>query len=68
MKSQQVMIDCTVRAPSRIWKPGDLNFICPDSEIGWNLSQKVRKPGQNKTFRIKKWIKPGMLRYTKFQY
>ncbi len=31
-------------------KPGDLNFICPGPEIAWNLSQKVRKPGQNKKF------------------
>ncbi len=27
-------------------KPGDLNII--SLEIDWNLSQKVRKPGQNK--------------------
>ncbi len=33
-------------------------------EIVWNLFQKVRKPGQNKTF----CRKPGMLRYTTFQY
>ncbi len=45
-------------------KPGALNSICPVLEITWNLSQKVRKPGQNKKF-IKK---PGMLRYTTFQY
>ncbi len=45
-------------------KPGDLNFIYPDPEMDWNLSQKVRKLGQNKAFSIK----PGMLRYTKFQY
>ncbi len=40
------------------------NLICPGPEIAWNLSQKVRKPGQNKKF----CRKPGMLRYTKFQY
>ncbi len=53
------------------WKPGkhgDLNFICPGSEIAWNLSKKVRKPGQNKKFCRKPVSKPGMLRYTKFQY
>ncbi len=40
------------RIPRRTWKPvkpGDLNFICPGPEIAWNLFQKVRKPGQNKT-------------------
>ncbi len=45
------------RVPSGTWKPGkpgDLNFICPGPEIVWNLSQKVRKPGQSKKFRRKK--------------
>ncbi len=32
--------------------------------MAWNLSQKVRKPGQNQTY----IIKPEMLRFTKFQY
>ncbi len=46
---------CNVRhgIPSRTWKPGkpgDLNCICPGPEMAWNLSQNVRKPGQNKTF------------------
>ncbi len=27
--------------------PGDLNFICPGSEITWNFIQKVKKPEQN---------------------
>ncbi len=43
----------TTRVPSGTWKPGkpgDLNIICPGLEIAWNLSQKVRKPGQNKKF------------------
>ncbi len=34
--------------PVLILKPGklgDLNFICPGPEIGWNVSQKVRKHG-----------------------
>ncbi len=35
--------------PAEPGKPGDLNFICPGPEIAWNLSQNVRKPGQNKT-------------------
>ncbi len=55
------------RIPSGTWKPGkagDFNFICPGQEMAWNLSQKVRKPGQNKKFSRK----PGMLRYKKFQY
>ncbi len=41
------------RVLSRIWKPGkpgDMNFICPGPEMAWNLSQKVRKPRQNKKF------------------
>ncbi len=36
--------------PGNLKKPGDLNFICPGPDIAWNLSQKVRKPGQNKKF------------------
>ncbi len=39
------------QVPSGTWKPGkpgDLIFFCPGPEISWNLSQKVRKPGQNK--------------------
>ncbi len=28
----------------------------------------MRKPGQNNKFSPKKWIKPGMLRCTTFQY
>ncbi len=32
--------------------------------MAWNLSQKVRKPGQNKKFNRK----PRMLRYKTFQY
>ncbi len=38
------------RVPSGTWKSGDLNITCPGLEIAWNLSQKVRKPGQNKKF------------------
>ncbi len=47
--------------PAEYGKPGDLNFICPGTEIAWNLSQNVRKPGQNSKFSRK----PGMLRYAK---
>ncbi len=32
--------------------------------MAWNLSQKVRNPGHNKKFNRK----PGILKYTKFQY
>ncbi len=60
----QVSLTLTYRVPSGTWKPGDFNFICPGPEMAWNLSQKVKKPEQNKKFSIK----PGMLRYTKFQY
>ncbi len=42
-------------------KPGDLNLISRGQEIAWNFSH---KRGQSKKFSIK----PGMLRYTKFQY
>ncbi len=48
------------RFPSGIWKPGDLNFVCPAPEIAWNLSQNMRKPGENKKL-SRKTIKPGML-------
>ncbi len=34
--------------PAEPGKPGDLNFICPGLEVAWNLSQKVKRPGQNK--------------------
>ncbi len=43
------------------------NFICPGPEIAWNLSQKVRKSGQNKKFSRKPGLKSGMLRYAKLQ-
>ncbi len=39
--------------PAEPGKPADLNIICPGLEIAWNLSQKVRKPGQNKNFNRK---------------
>ncbi len=54
----------TLGFPAEPGKPGDLNFFYPGPEIAWNLSEKVRKPGQNMKFSIK----PGMLRYTTFQY
>ncbi len=47
------MKSVTFRVPSGTWKPGkpgDLNIICPGPEMAWNLSQKVRKHGQNKKF------------------
>ncbi len=53
----------TAGFPAEPGRPGDLNIICPVLEIAWNLSPKVRKPGQNK----KLSRKPGLLRYT-FQY
>ncbi len=46
-------IGSTPRVSSETWKPekpGDLNIIYPGLEIAWNLSQKVRKPRQNKKF------------------
>ncbi len=36
--------------PAEPGKPGDLNFIFPGPEMACNLSQNVRKPGQNKKF------------------
>ncbi len=34
--------------PAESGKPGDLHFVCPGPKIAWNLSQNIRKPGQNK--------------------
>ncbi len=41
--------------PGEPGKPGDWNFISPGPEMAWNLSQNMRKPGQNKKF----YRKPG---------
>ncbi len=46
------------------WKTWRFEYYLSRSEIAWNLSQKVRKPEQNKKFSRK----PGTLRYTTFQY
>ncbi len=54
--------------PAELGKPGDLNFICPGPETVWNLSQKVEKNWTKQEISQTTWIKPGMSRYTKFQF